>query len=104
MHERRLHVDCEQYAEPDKIDAKLVGDRPDQWNDDEREFKEVEEECQDENQDIDDDEEAELATRQAGEQMLDPDVTVDAIERQAEDARTHQYEDNERRQFGRGIH
>ena len=81
MHERGLHVDGEQHAEPDEVDAELVGDRADQRDDDERELEEVEEERQEEDQEVDDDQEAELAAGQAGQQVLDPDVAVDAVER-----------------------
>src|SRR4030095_5768057 len=104
MHERRLHVDAEQHAEPDEIDAELFRHRSDQWNDDERQLEEVEEEGQDENQDVDDDQEPELSARKARKQMLDPDMAVDAIEREAEYAGTDQDEDDERRELGRRVH
>ena len=52
-----------------------------QRHDDERELEEVEEERQQEDQDVDDDQEAELAAGQAGQQVLDPDRAVDALER-----------------------
>jgi hypothetical protein len=84
MHEGRLHVDRQQHAEPDEIDAELFRDRSDQRNDDERQLEEVEEEREHEDQDVDDDQEAELSAGQAGEQMLDPDVAVDAVEGEAE--------------------
>ena len=42
------------------------------------ELEEVEEEGEEEDQDVDDDQEAELAARQAGQQVLDPDRSVDA--------------------------
>jgi hypothetical protein len=72
VHERRLHVHGEQHAEPDQIDAELLGHGADQRNHDERELEEIEEECEQEDQDVDDDQEAELAARQAGQQVLDP--------------------------------
>ena len=67
------------------------------------ELEEVEEEREHEDQDVDDDQEAELAAGQAGQQMLDPDVAVDAVERQAEHARADQDEHDERRQLARSC-
>ena len=73
----------------------LSADRRQQRHDDEGQLEEVEEEGEEEDQDVDDDQEAELAARQAGQQVLDPDVAVDAVEGQAEDARADQDEDHE---------
>src|SRR3712207_8332537 len=44
---------------------------------------------------VGDDEEADLAARQRREEMLDPDVAVDAVERQREHARADEDEENE---------
>ena len=67
--------------------------------DDEGQLEEVEEEGQQEHQDVDDDEEADLAAGQRGQQVLDPEVAVDAVERQREDARADQDEDDEGREL-----
>src|SRR6185295_17841067 len=99
-----LHVDAEQHAEPDQVDAELVGDRADQRNDDERKLEEVEKERQQEDQAIDDDQESQLAARQVQQQLLDPDVAVDAVEGQAENARADEDEHDERRKLGRRVH
>ena len=53
MHERRLHVYAQHDAEPDEIDAKTIGGRPKQRNDDERDFEEIEKKRQQENEHID---------------------------------------------------
>ena len=77
---------------------------PEQRNDDERELEEVEEEGEQEDQDVDDDQEAELAAGQVRQQMLDPDVAVDAVEGQAEHARADQDEHDEGGQLGGRVH
>ena len=70
---------------------------PTQRHDDEGELEEVEEEGEEEDEEIDDDQEADLAAGQAGQQVLHPDVAVDAEEGQAEDARADQDEEHEGR-------
>src|SRR5262249_32091920 len=92
------------HAEPDEIDAELFGDGSDERHDDEGKLEEVEKEREHEDDDVDDDEKAELPAGQAGQQMLDPHVTIDAVERQAEDASADEDEDDERRQLGRRVH
>eukprot|EP00825_Cyclidium_porcatum_P032218 TRINITY_DN343_c0_g1_i1.p4 TRINITY_DN343_c0_g1~~TRINITY_DN343_c0_g1_i1.p4 ORF type:complete len:373 (+),score=80.90 TRINITY_DN343_c0_g1_i1:1003-2121(+) len=104
VHERGLHVDREQYAEPDQVDAQLVRHRGEQRHDDEGQFEEVEEEGEQEDQDIDDDQEAHLAARQGEQQVLNPQVAIDRAENQAEDCRTNQNEDDEGRQLAGGFH
>ena len=104
MHERGLHIDAEQHAEPDQIDAELLGHRPNQRHDDERQLEEVEEKRQDEDDDIDDDQKTQLATGQVDQQLLDPDVPVDTIEGQAEHARADQDKHHERGQLGGRVH
>ena len=103
MHERRLHVDAEQHAEPDQIDAEVLGGRAEERHDDEGELEEVEEEGQEEDEEVDDDQEADLPARQAGQQVLDPEMAVDAEEGQAEDARADQDEEDEGGELGRRI-
>ncbi len=46
----------------------------------------------------------ELPARQRGQQVLDPDVTVHAVERQAENARADQDEHDEGGKLGRRVH
>ena len=58
MHEARLDVGADQNAEPDQIDAELVGDRRQQRNDDEGDLEEIEEERDHEDEDVDEDQEA----------------------------------------------
>src|SRR5207237_7169925 len=76
VHERGLHVDAEDHPEPDQIDAEVFGGRPEQRNDDEGEFEEVEEEGEDEDKRVDENQKADLAAGQGGEQMDDPDMAV----------------------------
>src|SRR5437773_3777353 len=100
MHEARLHVDAKQHAEPDEIDAESIRRARQQGHDDESELEKIEEEGEEEDEEIDEDEKAELAARQADEQMLDPFVTIDAIEGEREDARPDEDEDHESGKIG----
>ena len=65
VHERGLHVHAQHHAEPDQVDAELVGGGPEQRDDDEGQLEEVEEEGEEEHQDVDEDQEADLAARAA---------------------------------------
>jgi hypothetical protein len=82
MHERRLHVDAEQYAEPDQVDAELIGDGPTNGTT-MNESSKIEEERQKKMRML-------TTIRNPSwppggrEQVLDPDVPVDPVERQAE--------------------
>ena len=104
MHERGLHVDREQHAEPDQVDAQLVRHRRQQRHDDEGQFEEVEEEGEQEDQDVDHDQEAHLTTRQRQQQVFDPEVAIDRAEDQAEDGRANQDENDEGRELAGGGH
>ena len=95
MHERRLHVDAENHAEPDQVDAEFFRHRPEQRDDDEGEFEEVEEEGKNEDKRVDENEEADLAAGEGSQQMLDPYVAVHAVEGQREHACTDQDEYDE---------
>src|SRR4051794_18359016 len=57
MHERGLHVDTEDDAEPDQVDAELFRSRSKQWNNDEGEFEEIEEERQNKDKGVDENQE-----------------------------------------------
>ena len=103
MHEARLHVDAEQHAEPDQVDAERLGRSGEQRHDDEGELEEIEEEGEHEDDGVDDDQEADLSAGQADQQVLHPFVPVDAIEGQREDARADQDEDDEGGELGRGL-
>ena len=100
MHERGLHVDAENDAEPDQIDAEMFGGGSQQRNDDEGELEEVEEERQHEDEKIDEHQEANLPAGQRCQHILDPDMPADAVEGEREHSRTDQDEDHEGRQFG----
>ena len=63
MHEARLHVDAEQHAEPDEVDAERLGGAGEQRHDDEGELEEIEEEREHEDDGVDDNEEADLSAR-----------------------------------------
>src|SRR6267143_150135 len=104
VHERGLHVDTEQHSEPDQVDAQLVRNGRQQWHDDERQLEEIEEEREQEGKDVHDDEKADLAAGQAGEQVLDPQDAVHAAEREAEYGRADQDEHHERSQLGGRVH
>ena len=100
MHEARLHVDAEQDAEPDQVDAELVRRGRQQRHDDEGELEEIEEEGEEEDEQVDDDQEADLAAGQRDQKVLDPEMAVDAVEGQREDARADQDEQDEARKPG----
>ena len=89
---RRDHPDFEKLgqddAEPDQVDAELLGDRRQQRHEDEGDLEEVEEAAEDEHDDRDDDQEAVFAAGKRQEQFLDPDIAVQSVEGEAEDART----------------
>jgi hypothetical protein len=82
VHERGLHVDRQQDAEPDQVDAQRLRHRTEQRHDDERQFEEVEEEGQQEDENVDHDQEADLAPGESGKQMFDPEMAIDAVEGQ----------------------
>ena len=133
MHEARLHVDGEQHAKPDHerrhVEHRLasanrcggeakrfcqrnrlhrraedrLGSGLQERHDDERQLEEVEEERQQEYRCVDEDEEPIEPARQRGQQMLDPLVAVDAVERQRENPCADQDEQHERRQLGRPL-
>src|SRR5258706_8532852 len=98
VHEGRLHVHAQQDSEPDEVDPELLGHRTEQRHDDERKLEEIEEEGEEEDEDVDDDEEAELPAGKVEQEMLDPLVPVDAVEREAEDARADEDENDEGRE------
>ena len=104
MHERGLHVHAQQYPEPDEVYAQFFCDRAQQGDDDEGQLEKIEEEGQHEHQDVDDDEEAQLAAGQAGQQVFDPDVAVDAVEGQAEHTRTNEDEHHKGGELGSRVH
>src|SRR6185437_9014237 len=76
MQERGLHVDAENDAEPDQVDAEMFGGGTEQGNDNEGEFEEVEEKGQHEHEGIDEDQEANLAARQRRQQIFDQDMSA----------------------------
>src|ERR1700758_3605571 len=95
MHERGLHVHAENDAEPDQVDAEMLGGGAEQGNDDEGQLEEVEEEGQHEDEGVDEDEESDLPAGQRHQQMLDPDVPTHAVEGERKDAGADQDEHDE---------
>src|SRR5262245_15504043 len=87
MHERGLHVHAQDYAKPNQRRIR-ANDRSQyflcNWRnhryDDEGNFKEIEEECQEENEQIDEYQKAPCATRQGREHILQPARAIDAHE------------------------
>ena len=104
MHEARLDVGADQYAEPDEVDAELLRDRRKQRNDDESDLEEVEEERYYKDEDIHEDQEAKLPAGQRREQVLNPLLAADPLEHQAEHARADQDEDDHGREAHGGRH
>src|SRR5262245_47236541 len=96
MHERGLHVHAQQHAEPDQVDAELRRHRREQRDDDERDLEEVEEEREEEHEHVDEHQEPDLAPGQVQQQLLDPQVAVDAAEHEREDRRADEDEDHHR--------
>jgi len=104
MHERSLHVDADQHAEPDQVDAHLLRHRREQWNNDEGDLEVVEKEGKEKYEHVDEDKKADDATGQVEKHALDPQIAVDSAEREAENGRPDQNEHHHRGQFQRGIH
>ena len=76
------------HAEPDQVDAELVGGRSDQRDGDEGELEEVEEERQQEDHDVDDDQEAHVWPPGSDvSKMFHPHVAVHPVEGEREDTR-----------------
>src|SRR5262249_6856395 len=94
VHEARLNVRADQHAEPDEIDAELVGNRRQKRNDDERDLEEIEEECDHEHESIDEDQKPDLSPRQRRQHILDPYLSADALEDETEGARADQNVDH----------
>src|SRR6476660_9174511 len=103
MHERSLHVDADQHAEPDQVDAHLLRHRREQWNNDEGDLEVVEKEGKEKYEHVDEDKKADDAPRQVEKHALDPQIAVDSAEREAENGRHDQNEHHHRGQFQRGI-
>jgi hypothetical protein len=104
VHERGLHVHPQQHAEPDQVDAQLLGRRRQQRHDDEGQLEEIEEEGQQEDQNVHHDQEADLTAGQAAQQMLDPQVALDTVEGEREDPRTDQDHHHEGGQPRSALH
>ena len=102
--ERRLQVHADHHAEPHHVDIEDPRRRGDQRDDDEGDLEEVDEEPEDEDREIRDDQQADLAARQAGQQVLDPDVAVQAPEHEREGGRADEQEDDHRGQLRRRVH
>src|SRR5690349_18399605 len=100
MHERGLHIDAEDDAEPDQVDAQVFGGRAQQRDDNEGKFEEVEEERQHEDEGVDEQQEADLSARQRNEQMLDPQMPANPVKSEREHARADQNEHHEGRELG----
>src|SRR5437764_5605914 len=103
MHERSLHVHAQQHAEPDQIDADMLGRWPKERNHDEGNLEKIEEECEQENEYVDEDEKSNLPSWQRDQKLLNPFVAVDPVEGQREHARADQDEHDEGRELGGGL-
>src|SRR5260221_13361574 len=96
MHEARLNIGADQHTEPNQIDAELVGNRRQERNDEECDFKEIEEEGDHEDEGVDEDQEADLSTWERCQQILDPNFSAYALEHKAEGPRPDQNIDHHR--------
>ncbi len=86
MHETGLDVGADQHAEPDEVDAELVGGGRQQRNDDEGDLEKIEKERNHEHEDIHEDQEADRSPRQRRQHGLDPHLAAHALEHKAEGA------------------
>ena len=82
-------------AEPHEVDAQRGGHGREQRHDDEGDLEEVDEAAEHEDQQVDRQQEAPHAAGKAEEQLLHPDMAVDAIEGEREDAAADEDEDDE---------
>ena len=103
VQEGGLHVDRQQYAEPDQVDTELFRHRCQQRHDDEGQLEVVQEERQEEDQHVHEDQEADRSARQVGQQAFHPQRAVHALEHQAEHGGTDQDEHHEGGQLGGGF-
>src|SRR5262245_47178212 len=71
---------------------------------DERDLEVIEEEGEEEAEEIDREQEADLASGQGKQVMFDPDVAIDAAEGEPEDGRADEDEDDHRREAQGGVH
>ena len=104
VHERGLHIHGQQHTKPNQIDTQLISDWAQQGHDDESQLEKVEEESQYKDQNIDNDQEAELTARQIAQQVLHPYVSIHPLEHQAKAGRTNQDEHHKAGQLGGGSH
>ena len=104
MHERCLHIHSKQHTKPNQVDAQLVCDGAQQGHHNESQFEKVEKEGQYKDQNIDNDQEAELTARQVAQQVLHPYVSIHPLEHQAKAGRANQNEHHKAGQFGGGGH
>jgi len=82
VHKAGLHVHADHDAEPNKVDPEFCRHRGKKRNDDEGDLEEIKKKRQKENENINDDQKAELTAWQTGEDMLNPDASVDPLEDQ----------------------
>src|SRR5690606_12577844 len=75
-----------------------------QGHDDEGQLEEIEEKGQQEGEHADENDEAPLTTGQVDQQVLYPEIAIDASETETEYGGAHQNEHHETRQRGRGLH
>ena len=103
MQEGSLHVDRQQHAKPDQVDTELFCHRSQQRHDDEGQLEVIQEERQEEDQHVHEDQEADRAARQVGQQAFHPQRAIHALEHQAEHGGTDQDEHHEGGQLGGGF-
>lgn len=96
VHERGLQVDREHDGQPHHVDTHAPRDRSDERQHDEGDFEEVEKEGEQKDRDIEKDQEPDLACRQMPENLLDPDMAVEAPEHEGEERSAEQKKDNGR--------
>ena len=104
MHEASLHVHAQQHTEPHHVDAHFLGNGAKHGQDDEGDFKEVQEERQEEDEDVDHHEEANLTTWQTSQQMLHPLGAVHTLEHHREHAWANQEEHHHGREAHGAVH
>ena len=98
--EGSLQVHGDQHPEPDQVDVHFLGHWRKYRHNDEGNFEEVDEHAENEDQQVYEDEEADLPPRQFIEQVFDPDVAISRIEGKREHRRANQDEQHKAGELG----
>src|SRR4029434_7097569 len=90
MHKTGLDIGADENAEPDQVNAKFISRGRQHRDNDEGDFKEIQEEGDNEYEDVDENREANASAGQGRQHVFNPDLATDALKHEAEYACTDQ--------------